>query len=144
MTQRASTSITDDNTNDVAPRVDPRGLLVALVLVPQSYPRNRFFELYRQPEARRVRRRAALLRSVISDLTQGASNLVVERGDGFVILRYRLHDLGASRMSRIDDDELAVVKLALERSGKSHGLDPVDQEALRRVRPHLRSLFERP
>ena len=59
-------------------------------------------------------------------------------------LRYRLDDLGVVRMSRIDDDELAVVKLALERSGKPHPLDPVDQDALRRIRPHLHSLFNRP
>ncbi len=122
-------------------RVDLRGLLVALVLVPQSYPRNRFYELYRQPAAHRTRRRAALLRGVIADLTQGAGNVTIERGDGYVVLRYRLEDVGVSRMSRIDDDELAVVKLALERSGRSHALDPVDEDALQRIRPHLRSLF---
>lgn len=130
-------------THGETPHVDLRGLLVALVLVPQSYPRNRFYELYRQPEARRVRRRAALLRGVIADLTHGASEVTVERGQDFVILRYQLHDVGVRRVSRIDDDELAVVKLALDRSGKEHALDPVDQGALQRIRPHLRSLFER-
>ncbi len=123
--------------------VDPRGLLVALVLVPHSYPRNRFYELYRKPEARRVRRRAALLRSVIGDLTSGATDVTIHRGDGHVVLRYKLDDLGVVRTSRIDDDELAVVKLVLERSGKPHVLDPVDGDALRRIRPHLRSLFDR-
>jgi hypothetical protein len=119
-------------------------LLVALVLVPQSYPRNRFFDLFQQPEARRVRRRAALLRGVIADLAHHAAGVTVERREGYVILRYRLEELGAVRMSRIDDDELAVVKLVLERSGRPHALDPVDQDAVRRIRPHLRSLFERP
>jgi hypothetical protein len=115
---------------------------VALVLVPESYPRNRFYELYRQPEARRVRRRAALLRSVIADLTDDASEVTVERGTGHVVLRYRLDELGVVRTSRIDDEELAVVKLALERAGCPHALDPVDDDALRQVQPHLRALFE--
>lgn len=130
--------------DDAGLSVDPRGLLVALVLVPHSYPRNRFYELYRQPAARRARRRAALLRSVIADLTDGASGVTVKRAEGEVTLRYRLDELGVIRTSRLDDDELAVVKLALERSGKPHALDPVDKDALRRIRPHLRSLYERP
>ncbi len=143
MSRGAAGSEQDVAEQPVVLDVDLRGLLVALVLVPQSYPRNRFYELYRRPEARRVRRRAALLRGVIADLTHAASNVRVQRGDGHVIVRYRLEEVGVERMSRIDDDELAVVKLVLERSGKSHALDPVDQDALRRVRPHLRKLFDR-
>lgn len=126
-----------------SPGVDLSGLLVALVLVPQSYPRNRFYELYREPGARRVRRRAAQLRALIADLRQDASEVTIERGDGFVVLRYQLHDVGVTRLSRVDHDELALVKLVLERSGQKHALDPVDEDAIRRIRPHLRNLFHR-
>ena len=45
------------------------GLLCALVIAPQVYARNRFFELFEQPALRRVRRRATLLRGVIRQLT---------------------------------------------------------------------------
>lgn len=128
---------------DPSPSIDLAGLLVALVLVPQSYPRNRFYELYREPGARRVRRRAVQLRALIADLRKDASEVTTERGDGYVILRYQLADVGVTRLSRVDDDELALVKLVLERSGQKHALDPVDEDALRRIRPHLRNLFDR-
>ena len=40
-------------------------LLVALVLDPSTYSRNRFFDLHNSPVFRRVRRRASLVRSVV-------------------------------------------------------------------------------
>lgn len=118
--------------------VDLDGLLVALVLVPKSYPRNRFYELFRDPAARRVRRRAALVRSIIADLADGASDVVIEARSSAAILRYRQEKLGATRTSLLSDDELALVQLVLERPRL--GADP---DAVARVHPHLLKLFER-
>jgi hypothetical protein len=96
--------------------IDPSALLVALVLVPHSYPRNKFFQLFRHPEAALVRRRAARLRSVIADLTGEAEALtVVVDEEGTATLSYRLEELGASRVCHLDPTELALVKHATER-----------------------------
>ncbi len=101
-------------------RVDLEALLVALVLVPHSYPRNRFFDLFRWPEARNTRRRAALLRSVIADFATGeADQIVVGLQGATVVLRYHLAEPGLHRTTRLDRDELALIKLALERSARS-------------------------
>ncbi len=123
------------------PAIDTSGLLVALVLVPESYPRNRFFELYRQPAARRVRRRAALIRGIIAELRGGVAELTVERKGQVSTLRYRLPDVGVSRLSRLDEDELAVLTIALERSGDAGVLRDVDTGAMDRILRHLANLF---
>ncbi|MBI4700459.1 MAG: hypothetical protein HY744_04710 [Deltaproteobacteria bacterium] len=79
-------------------RVDLDGLLVALVLVPGSYSRNRFSGLYEWPPARRVRRRAARLRAIARELASvlGAAGGRVERRavGADVVLGYRLPKLG--------------------------------------------------
>ncbi|MEM9694972.1 MAG: hypothetical protein AAGA56_20690 [Myxococcota bacterium] len=96
------------------PPVDLDALLVALVLVPHSYPRNRFFRWFQHPEAARVRRRAAHLRSVVTDLTTEVTEVTVaHRADG-VCLRYRLVAFGATRTVEISADELALVAVALD------------------------------
>jgi hypothetical protein len=96
-------------------RVDLDALLVALVLVPHSYPRNRFYALYSRPEAFSVRRRAALLRSLIADLTGEASDVTISRERDVMTLRYALPEMGARRSTRLNAQELAIVKLAVER-----------------------------
>ncbi len=101
----------------VLTEVDAAALLVALVLVPNSYPRNRFYSLYEKPAARRARRRAALLRSLSEDIRDGASELSVTRHQGYVWIRYQLPDVEARRQTKLDDDELALLQLVLERAG---------------------------
>lgn len=96
--------------------IDRGALLVALVLVPQSYPRNKFFQLFRDPEAAAVRRRAARLRSIIAELAGDAEGLTVAVGDdGEATLSYRLDELGATRVCVLDPTELALVKVAVDR-----------------------------
>lgn len=94
---------------------DPRGLLVALVLVPTSYPRNRFFEMYKTPEGKRVRRRAANLRAMLAELRDGATEIgVAPWGDGFE-LRYAMPELAAVRRVRVDRLELSLLGAVLRR-----------------------------
>jgi hypothetical protein len=132
-------------------RVDLDALLVALVLVPHSFPRNRFYALYREPEARRVRRRAALLRSLVADLADDAEDVTLTpTGERTVRLRYQKSDVGAVRVTRLNRDELALVSYALKRVGGS--LDAVSSlggswpervdDALERIEPSLWRLFE--
>ncbi len=128
---------------DLAPPVDLDGLLVALVLVPHSYSRNRFFALFRRQEAARVRRRAALLRSVIAELVDEDVEVDLSREDGRVVLRYDLPELGARRESHLSEDELALVDMVVRRSRPDLVFD-VRAEARDRIAPALERLFAAP
>ena len=113
--------------------------MVALVLVPHSYPRNKFFQLYRDPGAAAVRRRAARLRSIIAELAGDADDLTVAiDDDGEATLSYRLDDLGATRVCVLDPTELALVKVAVDRLAPRPELE-VDAASAE----HIQSLVER-
>ena len=100
-------------------RVDLDALLVALVLAPATYSRNRFFELFVAPEARRVRRRAALVRSVLRharEMTPGALEALAgarPADGGAVELRYVVASLGLTRTVRLEPLERALVRFAV-------------------------------
>jgi hypothetical protein len=89
--------------------IDLDALLVALVLVPHSYPRNKFYHLYRSPEAQRVRRRAATIRGIVAELLHEASELRVESDEQAVVLHYRLAEVGVSRQSILSHSEHALL-----------------------------------
>lgn len=105
--------------------VDPEALLVALVLDPATYSRNRFFEMYTDPEIRRVRRRAQLVRGIVRHMSQLSEEertrtLSIEppTGDeaeleGMVRIRYEVPSLGLRRTFLLDATELALVRFAL-------------------------------
>lgn len=54
---------------------DPEALLCGLVLAPDAWSRNRLFALYEDPRARRARRRAQQVRSVIALLRRRGGDL---------------------------------------------------------------------
>jgi hypothetical protein len=145
---RSDAAVFDATPSTSPAMVDLDALLVALVLVPHSYPRNRFFGLYGHPPARRVRRRAALVRSVIADLSNGAADVQLERRARGARLRYRLPDVGARRTTLLSEDELALVKLGVERARATMdetplaALDGVDPDASSRLAAVLRRLFD--
>jgi hypothetical protein len=122
---------------------DPDGLLCALVLAPHAFSRNRFFRLHDNPEARRVRRRAARVRGVIRQLAGGLDRpkgeIVGEQilGDGQVMLRYRVEQLGFSRTVALSAVEASALRYALHRAGVHQMLDPADralvESALKRL-----------
>ncbi|HLV19640.1 MAG TPA: hypothetical protein VKZ49_02120 [Polyangiaceae bacterium] len=105
-----------------APPVDPSGLLCALVLAPRSFPRNRFHDLFEDPNARRVRRRAAYVRGIIRQLAgdrHPGGEIVGEQvlEDGRVLLHYRVPELAFSRTTALSPLEAAVLRYALHRAG---------------------------
>lgn len=98
------------------PPVDPEALLVALVLAPATFSRNRFFALYLDAEARRVRRRATLLRSLARQLVAGVERAELTPAEhGGVQLTYEVPSLGLKRTASLDALELAVVRFAIAR-----------------------------
>jgi hypothetical protein len=102
--------------------LDLDGLLCALVLVPPSFSRNRFFRMFEDPSAHKVRRRAARVRGIIRQLLgQGRlkSELLGEAvlGDGQVLLRYRVAGMSYDRTAALTRIEAAALRYALHRAG---------------------------
>ena len=104
-------------------KVDLEALLCALILAPDTFSRNKFFQLFEDPEARRVRRRAARVRGIIRQLMgdrRSKAEIVGERvmSDGQVLLRYRVHDLDLYRSTALTELEAAALRFALARAGE--------------------------
>ncbi len=109
------------NTNAV-PSVDLDALLCALTLVPTAFARNRFFKLFENPAALKVRRRASRVRGIIRQLC-GTGRVKAEitgeqvLDDGQVLLRYRVLEIGFSRTAALSKLEAAALRFALFRAG---------------------------
>lgn len=70
-----------------APNED--ALVVAMTIAPSAYSRNRMFDLFSLPVAKRARSRAALLRGVVRQLAKAESITLMLR-DGMIVLSYDL------------------------------------------------------
>jgi hypothetical protein len=109
------------NSNAV-PSVDLDALLCALTLVPTAFARNRFFKLFENPAALKVRRRASRVRGIIRQLC-GTGRVKAEitgeqvLDDGQVLLRYRVEEIGFSRTAALSKLEAATLRFALFRAG---------------------------
>jgi hypothetical protein len=112
--------------------VDLDALLCALILVPTAFSRNRFFKLFENPAALRVRRRAARVRGIIRQLC-GTGRIKAEvigeqvLADGQVLLRYRVEEIGFLRTAALSRLEAATLRVALSRAGKG-SVDNADRE----------------
>jgi hypothetical protein len=128
------------------PSVDLDALLCALILVPTAFARNRFFKLFENPAALKVRRRASRVRGIIRQLC-GTGRIKAEvigeqvLDDGQVLLRYRVEEIGFSRTAALSRLEAATLRFALSRAGKG-SVDSADRElvesALERLSLNLR------
>jgi hypothetical protein len=134
---------------------DREALLVALVLAPATYSRNRFFALYTDPEIRRVRRRATQIRSIVRHVAgerpaaPGELCAVEPQGEGAVRLTYVVPSIGLRRTALLDPLEIALVRYAMARSiAGAAPLAPDDpdrrriEEALSRLGPTSRSSLD--
>jgi hypothetical protein len=125
---------------DVIGAPSPEGLLCVLVLAPSAFPRNRFPTLFVRADAKRVRARAAQLRTIIRHLAGKArakvelSTFVQEGDKEMAIVGYRIRDLKLERKAWLDRLELALVRVAIDRIGS------VDDPALRRRMAELGAL----
>ena len=106
---------------------DHDALLCALVLAPNAFSRNRFFELFEQPELRRLRRRASRVRGILRQLSSGAEVTgELELADGRRLVRYRVSELGLSRTAALSPLEAAALRFSLARLQKTP-VDPGDR-----------------
>jgi hypothetical protein len=139
----------------VKTEVDLEALLAALILAPRTFARNRFFTLFQNPDAAKIRRRAARVRGILRQLAgtpRPAAEIVGERvmSDGQVLLRYRVEELNYTRTAALSSLEAATLRYALHRSGKaslSHEEQAAVETALSRLSETLgigSELLERP
>lgn len=124
------------------------GLLCALVLAPGTFSRNRFYPLFKDPGAKRVRRRAARLSGIVRHLAGRAEpKAVVEEArfldENRLLLRYRVPTVGLSRTAILEPLEEAAVRYALDRAGaRAAGALPLSGEHRALVEEALRTLGE--
>jgi len=106
---------------------DHDALLCALVLAPNAFSRNRFFELFEQPELKRLRRRATRVRGILRQLSTGAEVTgELELADGRRLLRYHIAELGLSRTAALSPLEAAALRFSLARARRAP-VDPGDR-----------------
>lgn len=131
-----------------APRVDLDALLCALTLVPTAFARNRFFKLFEDPAALKVRRRAARVRGIIRQLCgtgRVKAEIVGEQvlDDGQVLLRFRVDEIGFSRTAALTRLEAAALRFALFRAGLGK-IDSADRELVERTLERLSQSLDLP
>lgn len=107
------------------------GLLCALVVAPQVYARNRFYELFEQPALRKARRRAKVVRGIIRQLVGFAGRrgqIVGEQvlADGRVLIRYIVPELNFSRTTALSSLEANLVRYVVARA-RHQTPDPIDR-----------------
>ncbi len=113
--------------------LDREALVVGMTLVPGLLSRNRAFALFQDPEVRRARVRAALLRGIVRQLSggQGAvERLEVVAGPGARELRYRVPGIRMDRRATLSDAEYACVAYLAGRASVT-GLQASDDDRAR-------------
>jgi hypothetical protein len=125
--------------------IDRDALTVAMAIAPGVYARNRMFAFHRDPEVKRAKARAAVLRGLVRQLSgsHGAiEGLVIERGHsgGRALVRYRLANLRFERHAELSEVEASCLLYMAMRAGAA-GLHPSAEDravlhgALRRLVP---------
>jgi hypothetical protein len=104
-----------------SPSLSLEGLLCALVIAPQVYARNRFYDMYEQPASRKTRRRANLVRGIIRQLVgiSGRRGQIVGQqvlADGRVLIRYIVPELNFSRTTALSSLEATLVRYVVARA----------------------------
>jgi hypothetical protein len=115
-------------------------LLCALVLAPNTFARNQFFQLFEQPSLRRARKRARRTRGLIRQLLgrgRERAEIVAEHVlDDRVLLRFEVPTLKYQRTTSLPLLEAALVHYALH---QARG-DELNEEDRQRVETSLRDL----
>jgi hypothetical protein len=103
---------------------DPEAMVVALVLSPASYPRNRFFALFNIAPLRKARWRAAQLRGLVNALARPKDPITdygIRPHDTGKILSYRVPAVNLRVRAFLQHHEAAVVEVAV---AKIRGEEP--------------------
>jgi hypothetical protein len=120
--------------------LDREALTVAMALVPGMYARNKHFALHGQPDVKRAKVRAALIRGVVRQLA-GAHGEVeglafARHGEG-TVLRYRVPQMRFERRVELSEIERACLVFLAHRAGV-RGVHATPEE-----RAHLEAALKR-
>ena len=111
-----------------------------MALVPAMYARNRMFALHREPEVRRARARASMIRGVVRQLSGAHGEIeglaLVRQGD-MTLLRYRLPRVRLERRVELSEIERACLVFLAVRTGV-RGLHATQEE-----RAHIDAALKR-
>lgn len=130
------------------PLPSPEALLVALILAPQTFSRNKFFEMFQQEDRAYARRRSQIVRSIIKELTEPwphlgeipphpAPKITEQReSEAGLHLSYEVDEFDYKRSVLLTPLEAAALRYALNRAGFGE-LEPGDREL---VEKHLAGL----
>lgn len=117
--------------------LDEEALVVAMVVAPGVYSRNRMFDLFASPVLKRARKRAATLRGVVPQLGRASGvSVTTEKGRGLsgeamFVLRYQIPTLRLSRLLELTEAELAALKLVAARANvNALPLDETDRHVV--------------
>lgn len=117
-----------DASQDPLPNAD--ALMVALILAPDTFSRNKFFRFYEDRSMWVARRRAQLVRSLMKELTEpepgpgqvpARSPAVIEKDTtlaGELHLQLSVADMGYRRHVRLSRIEAAALRYGLHRAGR--------------------------
>jgi hypothetical protein len=103
--------------------VDREALAIAMAVVPGLCSRNKHFALYGDPDVRRARARASLLRGVVRQLSGAhgkVDHVALARGAHGCELRFSIHAMHLERRVALSDLEAACVAYLASRSGIPH------------------------
>ena len=101
---------------------DREALTVAMAIVPGLYARNRLFSLHREPEVRKAKARAAMIRGVVRQLAGAhgdVADLAFTHHGDVVVLRYRLPTVRLERRVEMSETERACLAFLASRAGVS-------------------------
>jgi hypothetical protein len=119
---------------------DREALIVAMALVPGMYARNKLFSLHREPEVRRARARAAMIRGVVRQLAgeRGeAEGIALVRHGEVSLLRFRVPQVAFERRVELSEIERACLLYLAARAGV-RGLHVTSEE-----RAHIDAALKR-
>lgn len=90
-------------------------LVVAMIVAPGVYARNRMFDRLSTASARRARARAVILRGVLPQLARASGVTVEHEAHGSWVLRYAIPAIRLTRVVQLSGPELAALRVASER-----------------------------
>lgn len=89
-----------------------------MIVAPGVYARNRMFDLFTSPGARRARMRAGLVRGIVPQLARAdALSLTPAMSEGCFVLRYAIATIRLTRLVELSAVELAALRLVAARAG---------------------------
>jgi hypothetical protein len=100
--------------------VDRDALTVSMAIAPGVFARNRLFAFFKDPEVKRAKARAAVLRGIARQLCGAygdVEGLVIERQGRNCSLRYRIVRVRLERTIELTDIEAACVAYIASKSG---------------------------